>query len=836
MASNNGSYSYQQRPSQGQGFQQTPQQGYVRPTPEYTAGTHQQRWADYPTSQSQSYEQSQHRQQQQHSQVSGLNMGTTVGAVGRSGGGGSTTPRDTPMGNVSTTTVPQRTATASPTPTHLGTSYPHYTIATHVQSYAQQPATSLADMTALVVSSAGGSTTRARTATAAQPFTGYNQYFGQDIAGEYRPSSATRVEYFDYTQEPTSSAGYDGRYQTADSPQSAPGQYGGVYQTADNNRQSTQAQAQAQAATSAAAGYAPVYQSDAARQVQATASGTRQAAASTAGYSPVYQAMGTARQVQATAAQSYGAAYQTDQTVQQQPAQTQHQPPQSTGSAQNQNQPVRTVTPSQIQHQPAQAQPSRAVITSQVQHRSSGAIALPLTQYQPQKTVTPSQTQHQSSRTVTSQARQAPQPYSASVPAQQPQQSQYENLPPTHRTPTPTIPARNNTATPPTPTQPQPTPTPVPVTKASKQPGHKPQPHTKDNLAIKFWASPAPKVVGYVGGHQPQQWVSYKEQHGVLIEGNETGLEAAGVALWGQGGETRGKEEAQEQAARTPQAQQPHQSRLWREVHQPAQATQQIPASESVLQYQQTPAPDRRQSYHRQVQPPPQYPHHPPPVSEAPSPSPVTQTVPQQEPEQQYQPPAQPQPNLQYHRHQLPASGVLMSSQGEPEPPAQPQHQQREPKPQYAPPQPGLQHQVHPEPLREPPPPPRAPSEPRPLPPLNKELMEQQMKIMVERMRYYQAADPATFQAVWDNVRKGVGPAITAGSNSGGNEGDRRAIMPAAVGGGGSMVRSESTASEKTVVYTPSQAPQVQVSNVGPVNVGVLAAGVEERNRILRYT
>lgn len=111
------------------------------------------------------------------------------------------------------------------------------------------------------------------------------------------------------------------------------------------------------------------------------------------------------------------------------------------------------------------------------------------------------------------------------------------------------------------------------------------------------------------------------------------------------------------------------------------------------------------------------------------------------------------------------------------------------------------------------------------------------MKIMVERMRYYQAADPATFQAVWDNVRKGVGPAITAGSNSGGNEGDRRAIMPAAVGRGRSMVRSESTASERTVVYTPSQAPQVQVGNVGPVNVGVvLAAGVEERNRILRYT
>lgn len=74
--------------------------------------------------------------------------------------------------------------------------------------------------------------------------------------------------------------------------------------------------------------------------------------------------------------------------------------------------------------------------------------------------------------------------------------------------------------------------------------------------------------------------------------------------------------------------------------------------------------------------------------------------------------------------------------------------------------------------------------------------MEQQMKIMVERMRYYQAADPATFQTVWDNVRKN-GQAGSTGSE------DRRAIMPAAAG----MVRSESAASERTVVYTPSQAP-----------------------------
>lgn len=74
--------------------------------------------------------------------------------------------------------------------------------------------------------------------------------------------------------------------------------------------------------------------------------------------------------------------------------------------------------------------------------------------------------------------------------------------------------------------------------------------------------------------------------------------------------------------------------------------------------------------------------------------------------------------------------------------------------------------------------------------------MEQQMKIMVERMRYYQAADPVTFQTVWDNVRKN-GQAGSAGGE------DRRAIMPVAA----SMVRSESTASEKTVVYTQSQAP-----------------------------
>lgn len=65
------------------------------------------------------------------------------------------------------------------------------------------------------------------------------------------------------------------------------------------------------------------------------------------------------------------------------------------------------------------------------------------------------------------------------------------------------------------------------------------------------------------------------------------------------------------------------------------------------------------------------------------------------------------------------------------------------------------------------------------------------MKIMVERMRYYQASDPVTFQTVWDNVRK---------NGSAGSE-ERKAIMPAAAG----MMRSESTASERTVVYTPSQ-------------------------------
>lgn len=63
-------------------------------------------------------------------------------------------------------------------------------------------------------------------------------------------------------------------------------------------------------------------------------------------------------------------------------------------------------------------------------------------------------------------------------------------------------------------------------------------------------------------------------------------------------------------------------------------------------------------------------------------------------------------------------------------------------------------------------------------------------------MRYYQAADPVTFQTVWDNVRKN-GQAGSAGGE------DRRAIMPAAAG----MVRSESAASERTVVYTQSQAP-----------------------------
>lgn len=157
----------------------------------------------------------------------------------------------------------------------------------------------------------------------------------------------------------------------------------------------------------------------------------------------------------------------------------------------------------------------------------------------------------------------------------------------------------------------------------------------------------------------------------------------------------------------------------------------------------------------------------------------------QQQQQQQQQPTvhlAHPRP-LPHQHHKY--------SQLLPEPPVS----QAAPQPQkLAQPQAQLsQHQPQPVP---PPEPAHAPSETRPPPPLNKDLMEQQMKIMVERMRYYQASDPVTFQTVWDNVRKN-GQAGSVGGE------ERKAIMPATAG----MTRSESTASERAVVYTPSRTP-----------------------------
>lgn len=94
------------------------------------------------------------------------------------------------------------------------------------------------------------------------------------------------------------------------------------------------------------------------------------------------------------------------------------------------------------------------------------------------------------------------------------------------------------------------------------------------------------------------------------------------------------------------------------------------------------------------------------------------------------------------------------------------------------------------------------------------------MKIMVERMRYYQASDPATFQTVWDNVRKN-GQAGSVGGE------ERKAIMPAT----GGMTRSESTASERTVVYTPSQ-KSAKVAEVIPRHVQQTQHAQPERNPV----
>lgn len=87
------------------------------------------------------------------------------------------------------------------------------------------------------------------------------------------------------------------------------------------------------------------------------------------------------------------------------------------------------------------------------------------------------------------------------------------------------------------------------------------------------------------------------------------------------------------------------------------------------------------------------------------------------------------------------------------------------------------------------------------------------MKVMVERMRYYQAADPVTFQQVWEAVRKSAQPTITAGSsvsnNSGEEEQGRRAIM----GGDGSekagSLEGTPVGEEATMVtvFTHSQTP-----------------------------
>lgn len=198
-------------------------------------------------------------------------------------------------------------------------------------------------------------------------------------------------------------------------------------------------------------------------------------------------------------------------------------------------------------------------------------------------------------------------------------------------------------------------------------------------------------------------------------------------------------------------------------------------------------------------------------AQEQPSRAPRQEQQPQtriQAPQQAFQPqPTKQQPAVplahprpvphQYHQYPQP----LPVPSPQPQILAQPQAQLPQYQPQPIPPQ---------EPAR-------TPSEPRPPPPLNKDLMEQQMKIMVERMRYYQASDPVTFQTVWDNVRK---------NGSAGSE-ERKAILPAAAG----MMRSESTASERTVVYTPSQT-STKTAEAMPRHVQQIQHAQPKRNLI----
>jgi len=68
--------------------------------------------------------------------------------------------------------------------------------------------------------------------------------------------------------------------------------------------------------------------------------------------------------------------------------------------------------------------------------------------------------------------------------------------------------------------------------------------------------------------------------------------------------------------------------------------------------------------------------------------------------------------------------------------------------------------------------------EPKPvnLGPIDPSLLEQQMRDMVERMRYYQSQDPHTFQSVWDSVRKNSSNANAIAGV--GDDGHPKAIMP----------------------------------------------------------
>lgn len=94
--------------------------------------------------------------------------------------------------------------------------------------------------------------------------------------------------------------------------------------------------------------------------------------------------------------------------------------------------------------------------------------------------------------------------------------------------------------------------------------------------------------------------------------------------------------------------------------------------------------------------------------------------------------------------------------------------------------------------------------------PIDPSVLEQQMRDMVERMRYYQSQDPHTFQAVWESVRKNNSNANAIAGV--GDDGHPKAIMP-------------NTGSSQHRISNVSSPPSISSPLVRPVSV----ASIERR-------